>query len=727
MALPFRQRIFLILVALTAIPTTLAVIGWALSVRSAGPSAGALASLEEVGNSARTLAERVDPLRLSPGKRAAVRQHFAQVSNAVTLARRADVYLRYYTAGVAVVILMLGGLVVFASVRLAGHLSRQLSRPIDELVGWTRLIRRRQPLPAGDSARGAPDFEALRQGLRELAGALEAARQKELEAERLRAFREVARRVAHEIKNPLTAMRIAVDQVGRTVGPSDSRTATAVQVLGAETNRLERLAREFADFGRLPEGPQSEVDIVELLQELGRTAGPRARAGAADPRGPWWHDHGGRNAGGRRHLRHRVPHVSPRILLVDDEANIRKMVGALLQSEGFETAEAGNGTAALAAVERGAADAVLLDLMMPGGPDGLATLEQLRRLAPDVPVVMMSGKANLADAVRATKLGAFQFLEKPLTPEGLLVAIRGALELARTRAENRRLHEALGHSDPLVGVSRAMDELRALIARVAPTDARVLITGESGTGKELVASAIHRQSARAAKPFVCVNSAAIPKDLVESEMFGHERGAFTGATERRVGRFDLADGGTLFLDEVGDLGPEAQAKLLRVLESGVIERLGGEKPVTVDVRVIAATNKELTRAARQGHFREDLLFRLNVLPVHILPLRERPEDVRPLVEHFAGRQAARRGRPLGCDAGALQLLAAYHWPGNVRELANIVERLAILGSGDAITAEDVARVLPGDGVRPPAGGERAGEWTDVALSDALDQYESATS
>src|SRR2546426_3450643 len=215
MALPFRQRIFLILVALTAIPTTLAVIGWALSVRSAGPSAGALASLEEVGNSARTLAERVDTLRLSPGQRAAVRQHFAQVSNTVTLARRADVYLRYYTAGVAVVILVLGGLVVFASVRLAGHLSRQLSRPIDELVGWTRLIRRREPLPAGGSTRGAPDFEALRQGLRELASALGAARREELEAERLRAFREVGRRVAHEIKNPLTAMRIAVDQLRR--------------------------------------------------------------------------------------------------------------------------------------------------------------------------------------------------------------------------------------------------------------------------------------------------------------------------------------------------------------------------------------------------------------------------------------------------------------------------------------------------------------------------------
>ncbi len=411
--------------------------------------------------------------------------------------------------------------------------------------------------------------------------------------------------------------------------------------------------------------------------------------------------------------------MSPRVLLVDDEPNIRKMVGALLQSEGFETAEAPNGAAALAAVERDTPDAVLLDLMMPGGPDGLATLEHLKRVAPDVPVVMMSGKASLTDAVRATKLGAFQFLEKPLTPEGVLTTLRAALELSRTLAENRRLHEALGHSDPLVGVSKAMEELRALITRVAPTEVRVLITGESGTGKELVASAIHRQSARAGKPFVCVNSAAIPKDLVESEMFGHERGAFTGAAERRAGRFELADGGTLLLDEVGDLGPEAQAKLLRVLESGVIERLGGEKPITVDVRVIAATNKDLSRATQQGRFREDLLFRLNVLPIHIPPLRERPEDVAPLVQHFAARQAARLGRGVRLDAGAVQLLAAYPWPGNVRELANLVERLAILATGDTITADDVTRVVPQDGApAPPPEG-----WTDVALSDALDQFE----
>src|SRR3989442_992341 len=435
------------------------------------------------------------------------------------------------------------------------------------------------PLPAGPPTRGAPEFEALRQALRELATALEAARERELEAERLRAFREVARRVAHEIKNPLTAMRIAVDQLGRTAGQSDRQT-TAVDVLEAETQRLVQLAKEFAEFGRLPEGPKSEVDLLDLLMDLGKSAVPsevdvsvRANGepckllGHYDPLRRAFANllrNAAEAMGGRGSIEIAV---SRDVLLVDDEANIRKMVAALLESEGFETAEAANGTAGIAEVERDAPDAVLLDLMMPGGPDGLATLERLKRVAPDLPVVMMSGKANLADAVRATKLGAFQFLEKPLTPEGLLTTLRAALQLSRTLAENRRLHEALGHADPLVGVSKAMEQLRALIARVAPTEVRVLITGESGTGKELVASAIHRQSARATKPFVCVNSAAIPKDLVESEMFGHERGAFTGATERRVGRFELADRGTLFLDEAGDLGPEAQAKLLRVLES----------------------------------------------------------------------------------------------------------------------------------------------------------------
>src|SRR5438067_12631902 len=278
MALPFRQRIFLILVALTAVPTALAVVGWALAVRTVAPSAGARVALEEVAASARLMVDRMDTTHLAPRERAAFREHLEQLSNSVTLARRAETYLRYYAGGFAAVVIVFGALAVIAAVRVAGHLSRQLSRPIDELVGWTRLIRRRMPLPAGPPTRGAPEFEALRQALRELATALDAARERELEAERLRAFREVARRVAHEIKNPLTAMRIAVDQVGRTAGPADGRTVTAVDVLAAETERLERLAKEFAEFGRLPEGPKSEVDLVDLLVDLAKSAVPPAIA-----------------------------------------------------------------------------------------------------------------------------------------------------------------------------------------------------------------------------------------------------------------------------------------------------------------------------------------------------------------------------------------------------------------------------------------------------------------
>src|SRR5256884_2030483 len=282
MALPFRQRIFVVLVALTAVPTALAVVGWALAVRTVGPSAGARVALEEMAASARQMVDRMDTTHLAPRERAAVREHLERLSNSVTLARRAETYLRYYAGGFALVVIVFGGLALTTAVRLAGHLSRQLSRPIDELVGWTRLIRRRVPLPAGPASRGAPEFEALRQALRELATALDAARERELEAERLRAFREVARRVAHEIKNPLTSMRIAVDQLGRTVkdsltvagGQADGRTGMAVEVMGAETERLERLAKEFSEFGRLPEGPKSEVDLVDLLMDLGKSAVP---------------------------------------------------------------------------------------------------------------------------------------------------------------------------------------------------------------------------------------------------------------------------------------------------------------------------------------------------------------------------------------------------------------------------------------------------------------------
>ena len=276
MALPFRRRIFLILVVMTTVPTVLAVAGWLVSVRRLLPAAGARASTERVAATARTLLEGIDTLHLTVHERALLRQHLDEVSASVSLARRAETFLRYYTAGIAVVILLLGAGVLYAAVNLAGHLSRQLSRPIDELVGWTSMIRRHEPLPAaGDPhSRGAPEFEALRQALRELAAALDAARERELEAERLRAFREVARRVAHEIKNPLTSMRIAVDTLARPDGRTGGRAEMAIQVLSAETDRLERLAKEFADFGRLPEGPPSEVDLVELLGELGRTSVP---------------------------------------------------------------------------------------------------------------------------------------------------------------------------------------------------------------------------------------------------------------------------------------------------------------------------------------------------------------------------------------------------------------------------------------------------------------------
>src|SRR6266536_2130291 len=279
--LAFRRRIFVILVVMTVVPTVLAVAGWVLSVRRLLPAAGARASTERVAATARALLDGVDTLHLTVRERTLLRDHLSEVSASVSLARRAETFLRFYTAGFAVVILLLGAVVLYAAVNLAGHLSRQLSRPIDELVGWTQLIRRREPIPASPITRGAPEFEALRQALRELADALAAARDRELEAERLRAFREVARRVAHEIKNPLTSMRIAVDQMRRTAGRpdpkgQDGRTDTAMQVLDSETDRLERLAREFADFGRLPEGPQSEVDLVELLDELGRTAVPDA-------------------------------------------------------------------------------------------------------------------------------------------------------------------------------------------------------------------------------------------------------------------------------------------------------------------------------------------------------------------------------------------------------------------------------------------------------------------
>jgi len=413
----------------------------------------------------------------------------------------------------------------------------------------------------------------------------------------------------------------------------------------------------------------------------------------------------------------------PSVLIVDDEANVRRMVGALLSSEGFDVRDAGDGATGVTRAEESEPDIVLLDLMIPGALDGMAVLERLRKRFPDLPIIMMSGRAGLADAVKATRLGAVNFLEKPLTPEGVLLALASALELRMARRERTALRADLGLAGELVGESPSIRELRAMIVRVAATDSRVLITGESGTGKELVAAGIHHASPRRGRPFVRVNCAAIPRDLVESEMFGHERGAFTGATERRIGRFELAHTGTLLLDEIGDLGPEAQAKLLRAIEAGEIERVGDGKPIRIDVRIIAATNRDLPRAVRNGDFREDHFFRLNVLPVFVSPLRERPDDVPLLVRHFAELLRRRSGQvPPTWSEDAVQAMTQYRWPGNVRELANIVERLSILHAGRELGAAEVAAVIPGGGgtLAPPL---PAITPSDITLGDSLDDYE----
>jgi two-component system, NtrC family, nitrogen regulation response regulator NtrX len=414
------------------------------------------------------------------------------------------------------------------------------------------------------------------------------------------------------------------------------------------------------------------------------------------------------------------------VLIVDDEANIRRMLGSLLRAEGYQVREAASARAALLEVREEEPDLMMLDLAMPGG-SGLDVLPEISAAAPRLPVVMMSGRASLSDAVRATKLGAFHFLEKPLAPEAVLLALRSALELRQAREVNRSLREQLGEDDPLVGASERMTEVRELIARVAPTEARVLITGESGTGKELAASAIHRLSRRAPGPFIRLNCAAIPRDLVESELFGHEKGAFTGASERRRGRFELADGGTLLLDEIGDLSAEAQAKLLRALEAGEIERVGGDQPIRIDVRIVASTNRDLHADVAAGRFREDLFFRLHVIPVHMPPLRERPGDVRQLVGHFLERHRSRTAMmPPRIGAPAMEALERHPWPGNVRELANIVERLVILHAGAELGAEEVRSVLLGSPTARPTAAALVrgnGAAQNASLTRMLDEFE----
>ncbi|MEK7269855.1 MAG: sigma-54 dependent transcriptional regulator [Planctomycetota bacterium] len=382
-----------------------------------------------------------------------------------------------------------------------------------------------------------------------------------------------------------------------------------------------------------------------------------------------------------------------RILVVDDEKAIRDTLRMVLEYEKFRVSEAESGDRALEALERESVDAILLDVKMPGR-DGLDTLTEIRRRDPDAVVVMISAHANLHTAVEATRKGAFDFLEKPLDTDRLLLAVRNALERSRLVSENKAFKDR-GEGFDILGKSPLMAEVLALVERVAPTNARVLVTGENGTGKELIARAIHNKSPRASERFVEVNCAAIPKDLIESELFGHEKGSFTGAVGSRAGKFQQADGGTLFLDEIGDMSLSAQAKVLRGIETGRIERVGGQEPVPVDVRIVAATNKDLARQVAEGEFREDLLYRLQVIPIRLPPLRERADDIPNLARHFLARACAENGWPAkGLSDGAVRVLQSRRWPGNVRELKNGIERLAILVPGDSISEDDVERWIP---------------------------------
>lgn len=366
------------------------------------------------------------------------------------------------------------------------------------------------------------------------------------------------------------------------------------------------------------------------------------------------------------------------VLIVDDEESIRSSLDGILQDEGYRTSVAASGEDALSMLREELPDLMLLDIWMPG-LDGLETLRRARDLAPEQVVIMMSGHGTIETAVRATKLGAFDFIEKPLSLEKLLLSIQNALKIGQLVEENRSLKAQIAKEYDMVGSSPEISLLKEQIAIAAPTSGWVLITGENGTGKELVARAIHNQSRRREKPFVEVNCAAIPEELIESELFGHERGAFTGATTQRKGKFDLAHEGTLFLDEIGDMSLKTQAKVLRILQERKFERVGGSKTIEVDVRVIAATNKDLEEEIRQSSFREDLYYRLNVLPFHVPPLRERREDIPRLVSHFLDYFCSKEGREIKTiTPAALTTLQGYSWPGNVRELKNIVERLVIM-------------------------------------------------
>jgi two-component system nitrogen regulation response regulator NtrX len=393
--------------------------------------------------------------------------------------------------------------------------------------------------------------------------------------------------------------------------------------------------------------------------------------------------------------------MKARILVIDDEPAIRDTMRMILEYEGHDVSLAGSGHEGLAIAEREPPDLVFLDIKM-AGLDGLETLSRLKAANEAVPVVMISAHGTAASALEAGRLGAFRFIEKPLSKDYVLDAVREGVELGTLRRENRTLKTALETRHQLVGDSPALRQVIDQIRRAAPSNATVLVLGESGVGKELVARAIHKSSLRARERFVQVNCAAIPEELIESELFGHERGAFTGATEKQVGKFELADRGTIFLDEVADMSAKTQAKVLRVLQEGEVERLGSSRTVKVDVRVIAATNKDLEEEVSAGRFREDLFFRLSVIPILVPSLTERREDIPLLVQHFVSQFSRESNRRLArFSPAAMDALAGARWRGNIRELKNVVERLLIMSDRDVIEAEDVRQVVrPFDGRLP---------------------------
>ncbi|MGB8259823.1 MAG: sigma-54 dependent transcriptional regulator, partial [Terracidiphilus sp.] len=384
--------------------------------------------------------------------------------------------------------------------------------------------------------------------------------------------------------------------------------------------------------------------------------------------------------------------ANARILIVDDEANTLASLARAFRLSGHEAVLADSATRALELARSQPFDLILSDVVMPRR-DGLALLEDLKAAGVAAPVVMMSGQAHIEMAVRATRLGALDFLEKPLSTEKLLVTLDNALRLTRLESENRELRTRVGRHT-LVFSGEAMRRVMAQLERVAASESRVCIYGETGTGKELAARTVHEKSHRADGPFVTLNCAAVPSELIESELFGHEKGAFTGATERRTGKFEQAHRGTLFLDEIGDMPAAMQAKLLRVLEEGEVERVGAGKPTRVDVRVVVATHRNLEQLVEAGGFRRDLYHRIVVFPVELPPLRRRIEDLPALVDHFASQVAAQNGwKPMAFAPAAIEALRQYAWPGNIRELRNVVERLLLLADGE-VRAEDVALALP---------------------------------